>query len=170
MQIYYTSDGREYVVSEYVRATFNKGRLTILFKGRKSSCPAELGSTFIVKRFDDKLSVQAVTLPKDYCERVGYCLSFDPKKCCHSLEEFLERVTATKEEYPSPKFSMHTNDKSYAFLVAKKQSAPRKHAPLLLWVDENITPEEAEELIQKYRKYRKIYHDLDFTNLILNQK
>lgn len=170
MQIYYTADGREYIVSEYVRATFNKGRLTILFKGKKSSCPAKLGSTFIVKRFDDKLSVQDVSLPEDYCERVGYCLSFDPKKCCHSYEEFLKRVTVTKEEYPSPSFSMHTNQKSYAFLVAKKQRDPRKHAPLLLWVDENITPEEAEVLIQKYRKYRKIYHDLDFTTLIMNQK
>lgn len=170
MQIYYTADDREYIVSEYVRAIFNHERLTIIFKGKKSSCPAKLGSTFIVKRFDEKLSVQEVALPEDYCERVGYCLSFDPKKCCHSLEEFLERVTLTKEEYPSPKFSVHTNNKSYAFLVAKKQSAPKKTAPLLLWVDENITQEEAEELIQKYRKYRKIYHDLDFTTLIMNQK
>ena len=170
MQIYYTNNGREFVVSDYVRAIFDHGRLSIYFNGKKSSCPTELGSTFIVKRFDDKLSVQKVALPEDYCERVGYCLSFEPQKCCHSLEEFNERVTSIKEVYPSPKFFMHTNNKSYAFLVAKKPKATRKYAPLLLWVDKNITQEESEELIQKYRKYRKIYHDLDFTALIMSQK
>ena len=170
MQIYVIKDRQEFEISKYVSAMYQAGRLTINFNGKISSCPAKIGSTFVIKRYDDNLDVHEIQLSDQYVERVGYCLSFEPKKCCATFEEFNARLPEAKKGYPSPKFFMHTNERSYAFLVAKKKDSGRKYSPILFWIDPSITPEEMDELIHRYRKYRKIWHDLTFTSFIMNQK
>lgn len=164
MQIYLTENNQYFEVSEYVTARFSDGRLTINHCGKESSCPAEIGESYIIKRTDKGLIVKAELIPKSYAGKVGYCLSFAEEKICISLDEFNIRSETVKEVYPSKKFISVTNHKTYAFLVAKKKDR-RIYAPLLLWVSDKITSEELEELIHKFRKYRKIYHPEAFTKI-----
>ena len=169
MQIYLTQNGQSFQISEYVTAHYGVGRLTINYNGKKSSCPAEIGESYIIKRTDKGLIVDQVHVPKSYAGKVGFCLSFAEEKICKSLDEFYVRADSVKGIYPSKKFVIQTDSKAYAFLVAKKKDR-RVYAPLLLWVSDTISQEELDELIHKFRKFRKIYHPEEFTQLLMKPK
>ena len=166
MQIYLTRNGQTFHISEYISAHFDDERLTINYNGKKSSCPAEIGESYIIKRTDKGLIVDQVHIPESYAGKVGFCLSFAEDKICKSLDEFYIRADSIKGVYPSKKFIIQTDSKAYAFLVAKKKDR-RVYAPLLLWVSDTISQEELDELIHMFRKYRKIYYSEEFTKILM---
>lgn len=169
MQIYITQDRQEDVISDYVRSIFIDNELSVYLQNKiVSTHPAHIGDAFVIKRTDnDAVKVEQVPIPDTFAGKVGYCLSFAETKVCSSFEEFTQRVDIVKEDYPSKKFVVETDNESYAFLVAKKPQK-RMYAPLLLWVSDDISMEKLSLLIQKYRKYRKIYHPKDFTDILMN--
>ncbi len=168
MQIYLTQNGQQVPVSEYVTTYFKDNILHVFYDGKDHKYPANVGDSFTVKRTDKGIVyVEKVAIPDTYAGKVGYCLSFAEDKICMSFDEFLIRADNVKQIYPSKKFVTKTDSRRYAFLVAKKKDR-KVFTPLLLWVSDKITSEELEDMIHEFRKYRKIYHPAEFTNILMS--
>lgn len=171
MRIYLTQQNQENKVSDYVCTYFAEGKLTVYHHGKAiSTHDAKLGDIFTVHRNEktDVVSTEKEPIPDTFAGKVGFCLSFEEKKICTSLEDFYRRVDEVKAVYRSKKYVVKTDDKSYAFFVAKKPDR-RFYTPLLLWVSDDISAVSLVLLIESYKKYRKVYHPKDFVDIILDK-
>lgn len=171
MRIYLNKPNQETVVSDYVCTYFAEGKFTV-YHHQKSigTYDARLGDIFVVHRDEktDVVDVERVDIPDTFAGKVGFCLSFEEKKICKSYKEFTQRMEEVKKTYKSKKFVSKTDEKSYAFLVAKKPDR-RFYAPLLLWVSEDISSVSLTLMLEHFKKYRKIYHPKDFVDIILDK-
>lgn len=167
MQIYITKASQDFKVSDVVQAHFNGEKLSVFFGDSLVYLSnASIGQSYYISRKKNKFLIEKVSIPEDMAGKLAWILSFDEKKRCVSMEDFIKRCEVVKENYPSKRFIIGSKDNAYAFLVAKKQDR-RFFTPLLIWVNQDISASEIQELFDDYRDYRKIYEPKDFIEILL---
>ena len=177
MQLFLTHDGQTWDISPYVSAKFEDHTLRLFYKSdvetTLDASTAEIGESFIARVFGNAKTpiLEKIEMPKNRGDKILWALSFaEPEKRVSSYDSFFELYPNTAIEYGSTCSIMHYSTENYAFLVVKKRPQPgkghktrqTKYKPCLAWCSDTISEESLQELIQKYRRYRKIYCPIDF--------
>ena len=157
MQIFITCTPEDFSPTERIRGFFD-GKTITIYNGLKViyKSEAELGECYKIINEDGQLVVTKQEVPDTVSGKVARILSFDQGKICDSNEDFLKRTESLRSVYPGRNFIIDMVPGSYGFMVAKKKDR-NFYAPLLLWVDEDISKDELKKLLKRYKKYRKIY-------------
>lgn len=182
MQLFLTHEGQSWNINPYVSALFKDSTLRVFSSVDNSivydTVTAKLGESYHVQVFghEREPSVKKADMPENRGDKILWALSFvEPEKRVSTEKEFFALQPVMAEEYASELSLIHYRKDGYAFFVAKKRpqhgkgrkaSHQTKYKPCLAWCSDNISEENLQDLIQKYRKYRKIYCPIEFLYVI----
>lgn len=181
MQLFLTHEGQTWSINPYVSASFRENTLRVfssLDSGLVySTAPAKLGESYHVQVFGHEKNpvVKKADMPDNRGARILWALSFvEPEKRVSSEKDFFQRQASIEAEYASEVSIIHYLKDGYAFFLAKKRPQPgkgrkshqTKYKPCLGWCSDDISEENLKDLVQKFRKYRKIYCPVEFLFVI----
>lgn len=177
MQLFLTHEGQIWNISPYVNAIFSNHTLRIFSSTNVAvvyaTATAEVGESYYVQVFGHEKNpvLKKVAMPENRGDKILWALSFvEPEKRVSTVEEFWEKQPQVADAYGSKVSIIHFVKDEYAFYVAKRSSQPgkghrshqTKYKPCLAWCSDNISEESLQDLIKKYRRYRKIYCPIEF--------
>lgn len=181
MQLFLTHEGQTWNINPYVTATFKNHTLRVFSSQNVTTAydtvTAELGESYHVQVFGHEKNpiVKKADMPENRGDKILWALSFvEPEKRVSTYQEFFELQPKLAAEYGSEVSIIHYQNDGYAFFVAKKRPQPgkgrksrqTKYKPCLAWCSDTISDENLQDLIQKYRRYRKIYCPIDFLSVL----
>lgn len=177
MQLFLTHEGQSWNINQYVSAFFKENTLRV-FSSLDSrivyaTISAKPGESYHVQVFGHEKApkVKMADMPENRGDKILWALSFvEPEKRVATEKEFFERQSIIEAQYASEISIIHYQKDGYAFFVAKKRPQPgkgrksqqTKYKPCLGWCSDDISEENLQDFIQKYRKYRKIYCPIEF--------
>lgn len=181
MQLFLTHEGQTWNISPYVSASFKDNTLRVFsnenVEQTYQSVTAQLGESYYVQVFGQEKApiLKKANMPEKRGEKILWALSFvEPEKRVSSADEFFKRQPSLAKEYGSNESIIQFVNGGYAFFVAKKRAQPGKgkrsrqvkYKPCLAWCSDTISEKDLQDLIHKYRHYRKIYCPLEFLSVL----
>lgn len=177
MQLFLAKPFRQQV-SPYVDAVFTGTELQLFFKGSPITvCDAKPGeSYYVVPHGQSKYpQMEKAKMPDTRGKKIAWALSFvESKKHADSYEDFLARFEGIAADYDSQgeKFC-EFKPGAFAFMVVPKRVQPGKGRgrigkmkPLFIWVSDDISESDLDQLIGTYRKYHSIFCGEDFIKVL----
>ena len=182
MQLFLTHEGQSWNINQYVSALFKDGTLRV-FSNIDSNIvydtvAAKLGDSYHVQVFghEREPNVKKANMPENRGDKILWALSFvENEKRVSTEKEFFERQAIIEEQDISEICIIHYIKDGYAFFVSKKRpqagkgrnaSHQTKYKTCLGWCSDNISEKDLKDLIQKYKKYRKISCPIEFLYVI----
>ena len=165
-------------LSESVKVRFDGQHLYVLEnESQIDTFDAQIGNTFHAYPKSKKkknITVQKVDMPAERGQKIAFALGFQVETTrCNSFEEFVERTPDAMKDIETTAFSSEHWAGAYSFLLAKRSvSAPnatpksQRNKPLLIWISDDITAEQLDELINQMIQYRTVAVPSEYLHIL----
>lgn len=128
------------------------------------------GFIIIVNPLMLDLRVKKIGVPHRLVDFLMWAMSYEKKLRTTTIEDFKRILKSQRAHYVYNNYTEYgSNGKKYSFILSNKEN-PNKLRHNVAFVDENISHEEAIELLNAYGAIKKIYYPYEFIKKVLKQE
>lgn len=178
MQIFIVKGNSEFLVNSAVYAKFDGKKLrTYLNNQLVDTKSATIGNVFSIELGEGSkpILVKKEKMPKTRGEKIAWSLGFQKKNTFansfnnfwHTLHYLLETTENSRD------INTEHIEESYAFAVAIRKTPPHKGRngitlirKILIWISDDISEADLEQLISDLKKYEKISCSTEFLKVL----
>ena len=167
MIIYLRETEQRFVINSFVVSKFDGENLrTYLHDRLVDTQPANSGECFYIqpKGLKKKPIITKAKLPEKRGEKISWALSFIGKnKLASSYDEFLKEFYALQDTEGEENFVCELDKKfNYAIAFKKPEETNGLMKPALAFISDEISSDDMKNLLDDYKKTRKLYCPEDF--------
>lgn len=178
MRLFLTQDYQKWDITPDIKVIFESGVIRLLSNvpsnnSLVTSIQANIGEVFdVCESISNTPTIVRVILPEHRGEKILWALGFsETQKRSNSEMEFYSRQEQLASEKPDHCLIVHTEESNFAFCVSKKRTPKgnghknthqANYKSCHAWCANSISESSLKTLIQKVKRYKKIYCPIEF--------